>query len=408
MTYYINRFIHAIIRENKLMYIMNLIIKDDKKNKFLDDFITQLEWFLKLQYDDIFNDKKLKYMIFLDNIKDKSWNISELKEKDKIEIHEILFKLYELPKKRNNLLLAYLFYFYIRNKDSLWWKDIFKIIYIYMMIIIYRNRLKDNVRYDILNISKAKFKTLSTYLKNKYRWNKKIIYMINNFKYITITAFTFIILMATFSLVSPQMLKTSVQESVKADYSKVAIDSILVWRVSEPVVSAISNIPLQNIVLMIAFVMLIQSVKTSLSTVFFNNILSKIFAFIWLIIKHIWRAIFYIYNFITYKIQTKMIFLYISIFSKNKIRPDRVSLILFSWIYFLIYVFAVFIYYWLVVWISSINLHLWIILLLWIIISACVAYMNFHQDMNNFKSYMIEFNDILKSVYIKENKAKTN
>jgi hypothetical protein len=98
---------------------MEILLKENKKDILLNDFIKQLETFLSKEHDVLFNENKLKYMIFLENFKENIGKIADLKNKDSIEINELIFKLYELPKKRNNLLLIYLLYFYIKNKNNM-------------------------------------------------------------------------------------------------------------------------------------------------------------------------------------------------------------------------------------------------------------------------------------------------
>ena len=69
ITYYINRFIHSIIRENRLSHLMEMMLKGNKKDVLLSDFIKQLEKFLKLEHDVLFDESKLKYIIFLEKLK---------------------------------------------------------------------------------------------------------------------------------------------------------------------------------------------------------------------------------------------------------------------------------------------------------------------------------------------------
>lgn len=96
---------------------------------------------------------------------------------------------------------------------------------------------------------------------------------------------------------------------------------MMIGRVSDPVIKSIQGIGYQNILLLIVFAMLVQSLKTSLSTVFFNSLLSKTFSFIWMIIRYANRAVFYFYNFMVYKIETRLIFAFTDWFISRGIAP---------------------------------------------------------------------------------------
>lgn len=157
ITYSVNRFLHSIIRENKLVYIMEFLVKDRKKDILIEDFIRQLERFLLKAHDDLFDHTRLKYMIFLEEVKEGSKKMKDLKTKTEIEKNEIFFNLYELPKKRNNVLLVILLYYYVHNKHFLRGKQLFNIIYIYLMIIAYRNRLSGRMRSNILKVNRKRF-----------------------------------------------------------------------------------------------------------------------------------------------------------------------------------------------------------------------------------------------------------
>ena len=172
ITYHINRFIHSVIRENKLIHIMELLVsKSKEKDVLLNDLTSELKKFLKQENELLFDDNKLKYLIFLENFKENIDNIEDLKDKNRIDNNSLLFRLYEIPKKRNNLLIVFLIYFYIKNKNrfELGWKEILRIIYIYFMIIIYRNRLDKDARENLLAIEKKQFYSVWEIINNKIK-----------------------------------------------------------------------------------------------------------------------------------------------------------------------------------------------------------------------------------------------
>lgn len=170
ITYYIQRFIHSTIRENKLFHIIEMLLGDDtREDILLDDLIRQLKSFLEKDNEDLFDDYKLKYLIFLDDCKKNIEGMKDLKNADAIKMNSILFRIYELPKKRNNLLVIFLAYFYIRNRTRLSGQEIFRMIHIYLMIIAYRNRLSHDKRLDLLDLDQRKFRPISELAQERVR-----------------------------------------------------------------------------------------------------------------------------------------------------------------------------------------------------------------------------------------------
>ncbi|EKE26273.1 MAG: hypothetical protein ACD_4C00348G0003 [uncultured bacterium (gcode 4)] len=410
ITYHINRFIHSIIRENKLVNLMELLISKDKKEDVLFiDFIKQLKSFLKKENELIFDDTKLKYIAFLEDFKNNIENIKDLKEKNKIEANSVLFNLYDIPKKRNNLLLVFLLYFYINNKDKLWWDEIFKIIYVYFMIIVYRNRISKESRDKLIEIDKIKFKTIKEILtekiniilkKHKFLKSKKIRFSVSMLLIFGLSVLGY------FNM-SWNLLKADINQVNNSTFWKVALDSMMTWRISDPIMSSLQNIWFQNIILVVAFILLIQSLKTSLSTVFFNSLLTKIFQFLWAVIKYFWRIIFYIYNYITHKLATKYIFSFLGSIVSKRIVPNSIMIWFFSLIYFLIYFLVINLYIFFFIWIFKIPMVVLYIIPSWIIISFLVIYLNFHNDLNNFKTFLMEIELIIKNIYDKAEGEKT-
>lgn len=404
ITYNINRFIHSIIRDNKQVYLMELLISDWKKEDILfDDLIKQLKSFLQKENDLIFDESKLKYMVFLENFKKNIDNIKNLKEKNSIETNSLLFRLYDIPKKRNNLLLVFLMYFYINNKNKIWWNEIFKIIYIYFIIIIYRNRISEQSRKKFLEIDEIKFKTVKEIISEKIRFISRKYTILRSKRLKPVISILWIALLWFAGLnLSWNFLKADISwVANNATYWKIAFDSIMLWKISDPIISSIQTFWLQNILLLVAFALLIQSFKTSLSTVFFNSLLTKVFQFLWIVIKYLYRALFFIYDYITYKLETRFIFSFISFITNKKIVPNSIIILLFSIIYWFIYLFVVYLYIFFFIYILNIPFSLIYMILAWIVVSLLVIYLNFHNDLNNFKVFLIEIEAIIKEIYDK-------
>ena len=131
ITYQITRFIHSVIRRNKLIHIVDALLETSHKNEnVLDDLIFQFKRFLRKGNDEIFEQHHLKYVTYLDDFKIHISDMKELSKKDTIQINGLLLEIYEIPKKRNNFLSLLLFYFYCKNHRHLHGKVIFKTIYL--------------------------------------------------------------------------------------------------------------------------------------------------------------------------------------------------------------------------------------------------------------------------------------
>lgn len=162
ITYQITRFIHSTIRSNKLVHLIDALLEQSHEDEnILDDLIFQFKRFLQKGNEEIFEQNRLKYVTYLDDFNTHITDIKDLSKKDAIEINGLLLEIYEIPKKRNNLLSGILFYFYLKNHRHLQGKAIFKIIYLYFLIITYRNRLSDSMRANIITIDSKRLRSIS-------------------------------------------------------------------------------------------------------------------------------------------------------------------------------------------------------------------------------------------------------
>lgn len=167
ITYQITRFIHSVIRTNKLIDIVDTLLERSHQNEsLLDDLIAQFKRFLQKENGEIFEQNRLKYVTYLDDFKAHLNDIRDLSNHNTIQINSLLLEIYEIPKKRNNLLSGFLLYFYLRNHRHLQGKAIFKIISLYFLIITYRNRLDDERRANILKMESRHLRPVSAILLN--------------------------------------------------------------------------------------------------------------------------------------------------------------------------------------------------------------------------------------------------
>lgn len=175
ITYQITRFIHSVIRTNKLMDIVDTLLEKSHQNEsLLDDLILQFKRFLQKGNGEIFEQNRLKYVTYLDDFKSHLSDIKDLNTHNSIQINSLLLEIYEIPKKRNNLLSSLLLYFYLRNHRHLQGKTIFKIIYLYFLIITYRNRLDEEKRANILKVENKQLRPILVILSDAFgRLQKK-------------------------------------------------------------------------------------------------------------------------------------------------------------------------------------------------------------------------------------------
>ncbi len=141
INYEITHLIHSLIRTNKMVHIIESMFDRGSSGEILiDGLIDQFKDFLRKDDTEIFEVHRLKYLTYLDSFKSGAKLLPQISERKDAEVNLILLELYELPKKRNNLFsILLLFYFLIHHKKSKG-KVIFKIIHLYFLIIVYRNR----------------------------------------------------------------------------------------------------------------------------------------------------------------------------------------------------------------------------------------------------------------------------
>lgn len=410
ITYYIQRFIHSTIRENKLFHIIEMLLGDDtREDILLDDLVRQLKSFLEKDNDDLFDDYKLKYLIFLDDCKKNIEGMKNLKDTDAIKMNSILFRIYELPKKRNNLLVIFLAYFYIRNRTRLSGQEIFRMIHIYLMIIAYRNRLSHDKRLDLLDLDQRKFRPISELVQERVRAiTRKYSFLKNTvFQYsvglisMSIGVYYSYILMPS-ALLRADVLGTQSSEA----FGKVAMDSLFLGRLTDGVMGGIKDIGLQNILIIAVLALIVQAVRNNLTNAVFNGLFTKLFEFIKVGVIALYRLVFALYNYAIYKIETRFIFSSIHAVVSKKIIPNAFLLGAFLFVYVLIYFSIIGLYILAGFAISGAVLHpVWIVFGS-LFLTVLFIFMNLRGDMNNFRAFIIEIEGILAELNGKKDEKK--
>lgn len=408
ITYQITRFIHSVIRRNKLIHIVDALLETSHKNEnVLDDLIFQFKRFLRKENDEIFEQHRLKYVTYLDDFKIHVSDMKELSKKDTIQINSLLLEIYEIPKKRNNFLSLLLFYFYCKNHRHLHGKVIFKAIYLYFLIITYRNRLSDEMRANILHMDTEKFTPVMTLWRELFARLQKKYHLPSMHIIFMASMFLCVILLSIASWrYGPAALHLQADigaavQSVGGDnglaFGKVALDSLMLGRVTDSTI--IQDFGMQNILIVALLAVIIQSLRVGVTNLFVNSFLMKMFSVFGTMIKFLFHAIFAVYNYVIYKLATKYIFLSIDFILSRGILPNPIFFSLFLGFYFLIYISVITAYIFIATFFISWNPTFWIVMIISISISILLIAINLHSDIGNFRAFIVELENIFKNLH---------
>ncbi|MDD5197576.1 MAG: hypothetical protein PHN60_01810 [Candidatus Gracilibacteria bacterium] len=409
ITYQITRFIHSVIRSNKLVHLVDALLEKSHQNEnILDDLIVQFKRFLQKGNEEIFEQNRLKYVTYLDDFKTNISDIKNLDKQDSMEVNSLLLEIYEIPKKRNNLLSGFLLYFYLRNHKHLQGKAIFKTIYLYFLIITYRNRLDDSMRANIIGMDDKHLHPLSVIFMNiLHRLQRRHRLPSSRSLLMALTFFCVII----FSVISWKYgpmasnlqadITSAVQVTGTGDgfvFGKVAMDSLLLGRLTDGVNGTLQGFGLQNILIVALMAVIFQSLRTGFTNLFVNSFLVKTFATVGTILKIVFHAIFAIYNYVIYKLSTRYIFASIDFTISRGILPGPLLLSIFCLVYILIYLTVISAYFFLTTFFFSWNPAWWHIIGIILGISVLLISINLHADIANFRTFLIEIESIFKAL----------
>lgn len=403
ISYHITRFIHATIRENKLIHTINALLENSEGSEVLiDDLITQFKRFLIKNDEEIFETHRLKYMTYLGDFHEHLSEIRELQEKKPVDVDLILLELYELPKKRNNLLSTILIYFYLRNHTRLHGQIIFRTIYLYFLIVSYRNRLDEATRRNIGLLDQKQYVSLEE--KTRSIWNR----MKRRYRFLGSSEFqtgSFLAIICVFGAIS--WYATPDAFFLRADvtgaggniaFGKVAMDSLLLGRLTDGVNTSIQSFGLQNILIVALCAIIFQSLRTGFTNLFVNSFLTKTFDLLGTALKLLARAVFAVYNYIIYKVATRFMFACIELCIARNIRPGSVLFGIFALVYFMLYTAIISVYLvigaalfaWTPIW--------WHIGGAAVLLSILLICGNLHSDVANFRAFMLAVERIMKDL----------
>lgn len=406
ITYQITRFIHSIIRTNKLVHLVDALLENSNQHEWLlDDLIFQFKRFLQKGNDQIFEQNRLKYVTYLDDFKTNISDIKNLSKQDTIQINTLLLEIYEIPKKRNNLLSGLLFYFYLRNHKRLQGEAIFKIIYLYFLIITYRNRLDSSMRANIIAIDNKNLHPISAIFTNLLHRFQRKGYLPSSRSLIMLGGILGVTILSAISWQYGPLtsnLRADVTGIIQDAWvnndntiGKIALGTLMLGSLTDK----LQWLNMQNILIVALLAVIFQSLRTGFTNLFVNSFMVKTFAVIGTIFKIIFRSIFSVYNYVIYKLSTRYIFTSIDSMISRNILPGRVLLLFFLLIYFLIYITVISVYFFLTTLFVVVNLTWWLTIGLIIGISILLIVFNLHADIVNFRAFLIEIEAIFKTLH---------
>lgn len=409
ITYQVTRFIHSVIRTNKLIHIVDTLLEKSHQNEtLLDDLIAQFKRFLQKGNEEIFEQSRLKYVTYLDDFKAHISDIKDFGKHNGIRINSLLLEIYEIPKKRNNLLSGFLLYFYLRNHRHLQGKTIFKIIYLYFLIITYRNRLGDSVRANIIKMDNRNLRPLSVVIESAFRRFQKKHHLPSIKSLLRVsTLFCVVLLGAASWKYGPAALnlRADVSAAVQGTSAnngwilgKVAMDSLLLGRITDGVNGTLQGFGLQNILILALLALIFQSLRTGFTNLFVNSFLVKTFQAIGTVSKIVFHAVFAVYNYVIYKLATRYIFLSIDWVIFRGVLPNPTLLTLFLLGYFLIYILVITAYFFLISSFFVWSPVWWQVAGMVVGISCLLISINIHSDVANFRSFLLEMENIFKII----------
>jgi len=385
---------HKIIRKNELSSLMIGLIDDHKD--VIDEYIIRLKNFLNKDHKfDVWSPKK--YIILMQYMKEEFGDIWEN------QLNEILLKLYNLyniPKKRNNLFLVFLLYFYINRKSIIKEKIVFKIIYLYYLIIIYRNRLPYELRYKLINIDKLHFKSIYDIVSNKV-----VLAFLDLWKFLVrnkwyIGSFLFMLVFWLWVMFIPNMFKADIMWGF--DMNRIFMDTILFWSPDDSFMKETTwnGSSIMYFLVLTMIIMFIQVFKDIVR----DSIIYDVINFIVSWIKQCFRLVFYLYIYFVNLFTTKSIHYFVLGILKFNINMSYILLFLFMVFYIFIHFFIVSLYMLFFVYLFDLKMVSEHFMLINLFVSLILIVFNFVKDTDNFEQFVVWIDGFLK--YVQENSTQ--
>lgn len=162
--------------------------------------------------------------------------------------------------------------------------------------------------------------------------------------------------------------------------------------------ASVGQIGIQNILIIALLAVIIQSLRTGITNLFVNSFLTKSFSFFGTIIKSVWRAVFYLYNYIIYRIETRLIHSSLDAVVSRGILPNEFLFGLFLIAYTGVYAGIISFYAWVIMAIFSRSFPLWQVGIAIGGITLLLIYTNLLRDLESFRKFLTEIESALKSI----------
>lgn len=403
INYEITHLIHSLLRTHKMVHLIEAMLdRGGDWESLVDGLIEQFKNFLKQEDTEIFEINRLKYLTYLDNFKSSISLIPTISERKKTDINWILLELYELPKKRNNLFSVLLIFFFLVNHKKLKGKIIFKIIHLYFLIIVYRNRWDIHMRQNIGNLDTQVLHPVGMYIQKywgsiKKRYDFKYSQQLLTALITSIIIGVWIICVQQFWL--SELIRADAMSALSATHAnplgKVAMDSILLGRVTDGIYSNIQSIGLQNILMIALIAILFQSIRTGFTNLLVNSFFIKIFEFAGTVLKWLARILVFLYNYIIYILATRYLFSATQFLLRTSVLPNPYIVSIFLLGYIALYLAVIALYTACILAILPGVIVLWQIVSIVLLVSALLIYANLSVDIQNFSNFLLYIERIL-------------
>jgi hypothetical protein len=390
----IRRFLHSTIRSNHCFAIIGAIVHRDSET--LASFTQRTQKFLSERKDSVFPVDREKYLTFMEYMR-RNAPESELLDDDYLCTNEYVFKLYHLPKKRNNFLLFFLLGYYVSRTPEGRLDPLSQSVYLYYSIIAYRCRPSDEMRRIYSELPTRRFVSFGRYLRD--RSAPFVAHLAQAKRVAMVLAGGVLGALAGFAQHADLTAMRISADASGAGLSLVDPSSLLYTFIlgeynSDFVKEGISSFSLEKILTLAVILFAVQAVRGSFKDVFVDSAISKAVTLVFDAIKSAVKTVFALYSYIVWQTTTHYIFAVSNAYVRRGIVPSVVGIAFFAIGYFGIHAAIVGCYA-----LAADALLGWYLSplalagLTFIVASFAIG-INFYADKKNFEEFLLEINTL--------------
>lgn len=334
----LHRYLHSILRpENDCLCFLDGV-EDDRKI-ILKEALKALQTLLQLDSDTLYGPGDQKYAVFLEHM-----NVPHTipDGKTDADYRRALYKLYVVPKKRNNVFLPVLLAFFVQERSHRRHDLVFDLIHIYFLLITYRNRIPHAMREQFVGLNPAHFISaaeawntyVQTHISSSVRRAARLVGIsvlgIVSLGAIGYTAFDHTII---------GHLTADVSASVAPlDVSTLALKAFFSGFIGSGLVAdgVLKDLNPQTLTLLGVGFLLVSSVRSVFNTFLSDTLISQIFAFIGHSFQRLWRIFTWPYAYLVNRFSNRMLFWGYSVWFRIRIRIGAGFLVLLGIIHFVL------------------------------------------------------------------------